>query len=469
MEQSVITVRFFNTASRQKETFEPLQDGIVSMYTCGPTVYNYAHIGNLRTFLFEDILRRTLEMLGFKVTQIMNLTDVEDKIIRAASERGVSIEEVTAPFIQAFFEDLSTLRMERAERYPRATEHIPQMIALVEQLLKRGYAYALEGSVYFDISKFPRYGHLSRVKAGEDRAFSRLQSDEYEKEQVTDFALWKAAKAGEPYWPSPFGPGRPGWHIECSAMSMAYLGGTFDIHTGGVDNMFPHHENEIAQSEAATGKPFVRYWLHSNHLMVEGERMAKSQGNFYTLRDLLAHGFNPLAIRFLLISTHYRNSLNFTFEGLHQAEKSVERLQDFYHRLQEYTPSPREEEIPSIAVAITRRDHEFRQAMADDLNISGALSALYGLMHDLNPPLLEGKLGKLDTAQAIQTIQGFDQVLALLQDKEEAEEWILQRIEERRAARARKDFATADRIRQELEAQGILLEDGPQVTRWRRK
>ncbi|MCX5971060.1 MAG: cysteine--tRNA ligase [Coprothermobacterota bacterium] len=465
-------IRLYNTATRQKETFEPLLPGRISMYTCGPTVYNFPHIGNWRTFLFEDLLRRTFELLGYKVTQVMNLTDVEDKIIRASLERSVPIEEITAPFIEAFFKDLDILRVERAEHYPRATGHIPQMIALIETLLAKGYAYKLDGSVYYAIDKFPRYGRLSRIKASEDRSYSRLVEDEYEKEQITDFALWKAAKEGEPAWPSPFGLGRPGWHIECSAMSMAYLGTTFDIHTGGIDNMFPHHENEIAQSEGATGQTFARVWLHSNHLMVDGQRMAKSRGNFYTLGDLLTQGFSPLAIRFLLLSTHYRNTLNFTLEGLRQAEHSVERLQDFYHRLQEYTPPVivgMEPAKAGILEGIRSHDLEFKHALADDLNISGALSATHGLMHEVNPLLLDGRLVADEAEAALVTLRDFDRVLVILEEKEQSEDWILEGIEERRAAREKKDFASADRIRGELEEKGILLEDGSQGTRWRRK
>ncbi len=465
-------IRLYNTATRQKETFEPLLPGRVSMYTCGPTVYNFPHIGNWRTFLFEDLLRRTFELLGYKVTQVMNLTDVEDKIIRASLERRVPIEEITAPFIEAFFKDLEILRVERAEHYPRATEHIPQMIALIETLLAKRYAYRLDGSVYYAIDKFPCYGRLSRIKASEDRSYSRLVEDEYEKEQITDFALWKAAKEGEPAWPSPFGRGRPGWHIECSAMSMAYLGTTFDIHTGGIDNMFPHHENEIAQSEGATGQTFARVWLHSNHLMVDGQRMAKSRGNFYTLGDLLTQRFSPLAIRFLLLSTHYRNTLNFTLEGLQQAEHSVERLQDFYHRLQEYTPSVivgMEPAKAGILEGIRSHDLEFKHALADDLNISGALSAIHGLMHEVNPLLLDGRLVADEAEAALATLRDFDRVLVILEEKEQSEDWILEGIEERRAAREKKDFASADRIRRELEEKGILLEDGSHGTRWRRK
>lgn len=460
-------VRLYNTYSRQKEGFTPLREGEVRIYTCGPTVYDFAHIGNYRTFLFEDLLRRTLQLFGYRVVQVMNLTDVDDKIIHAALTRSVSLETITAPFIKAFFEDLGTLNVEPAEYYPRATEHIPQMVCLIGILLEKGYAYRLGGSVYFDISKFPSYGNLSRTKASQNRAFSRLESDEYEKEEITDFALWKERKEGEPFWESPFGPGRPGWHIECSAMSMHYLGETLDIHTGGIDNMFPHHENEIAQSEAATGKTFVRYWLHASHLMVEGERMAKSKGNFYTLRDLLAKGFSPKAIRFLLTSTHYRTPLNFTFDGLEQAEKHVERIQDFLHRLQEYQGN--REDKPELPGILRQRENELWDSLADDLNVSGAHSALFSLMRDINPWLLSGSLSLHNVRSVIGVLRSFDQVLGLLEEKGEADEWILALIEERNQARKQRDFSRSDQIRDQLLQKGIVLEDTAQGTRWRKK
>ncbi len=459
-------IRFFSSYSRQKELFEPLETGHVCMYTCGPTVYDFVHIGNFRTFVFEDLLRRALKFLGFRVTQVMNITDIEDKIIKASREKGVSIQEHTAPYTAAFFEDLSLLNMERAEFYPKATEHIPLMIDLIQKLLDKGFAYRPGDSVYFDISKFPAYGKLSRIKPAKEREFSRLEADEYEKEETTDFVLWKGRREGEPYWESPFGPGRPGWHIECSAMSMHYLGETFDIHTGGVDNMFPHHENEIAQSEAATGRQFVRFWLHSNHLMVEGERMAKSKGNFYTLRDLLKKGYNGKAIRFLLLSTHYRNPLNFTFTALDQAGKNVERLQDFSFRLTEYRSNG--PDFLQLAQIFEERKREFAEALADDLNISGALAALFSFMRDLNPLLLEGKLSSDDAARALDLFRDLDRVLGVLEQKEEVEEGVLRLIEERAEARKNKDFTRADQIRRDLESRGILLEDTLQGTRWRK-
>ncbi|MHB8056130.1 MAG: cysteine--tRNA ligase, partial [Candidatus Aminicenantales bacterium] len=317
-------IRFHNTLSGQDEEFQPLAPGEVGVYTCGPTVYDLPHIGNFRAYVFEDLLLRFLRFSGYKVVQVMNLTDVDDKTIRGAKAAGVSLREYTEPFVRAFFAGLRTLRIEPAAVYPRATEHIPEMVAIIKGLLEKGVAYAKDGSIYFNIAKFPRYGRLSGIDLDDLRTTSRigarLESDEYEKESAHDFALWKAPKEGEPSWDTEIGPGRPGWHIECSAMSSKYLGPTFDIHCGGVDNIFPHHENEIAQSEAYFEKPFVRYWLHCHHLIVDGEKMAKSKGNFYSLRDLVeARGVDPSVLRMFLVSTHYRKVLNFTFEALDQA------------------------------------------------------------------------------------------------------------------------------------------------------
>ncbi|HSL84675.1 MAG TPA: cysteine--tRNA ligase, partial [Thermoanaerobaculia bacterium] len=310
---------FYDTMERRLVHLHPVEEGRVGLYTCGPTVYGHVHIGNLRTFLFEDLLRRALAYLGYRVTQVMNLTDVDDKIIAGAREAGLSIDEYTAPFIEAFFRDLDTLHAERVEHYPRATEHVPEMIALVERLLERGYAYQADGSVFFRIASDDDYGRLSRIDPSQVRRGERVAADEYDKEDARDFVLWKASKPGEPSWDSPWGPGRPGWHVECSAMSMKYLGETFDIHTGGVDNIFPHHENEIAQSESATGDTFVRHWLHAEHLLVDGQKMSKSLGNQYTLGELVERGADPRALRYLFLSVHYRQKLNFTFDSLEAA------------------------------------------------------------------------------------------------------------------------------------------------------
>ena len=334
-------LKFYNTALRQKETFVPLEGRHVRMYTCGPTVYNFAHIGNFRTYVFEDLLRRTLKFFGYQVTQVMNLTDVDDKTIKGAIANKVSLDAFTEPFKEAFFEDLKTLRIEPVEHYPAATDYIPEMIAMIEELLQKGIAYAGgDGSIYYAIQKFPRYGclshlHLEELQAG---ASERVANDEYEKDNVADFVLWKSydpERDGEIYWESPFGPGRPGWHLECSAMAMKILGETIDIHVGGIDNMFPHHENEIAQSEACSGKPFVKLWMHAEHLVVDHKKMSKSLGNFYTLRDLLAKGYTGTQVRYLLLQTHYKTQLNFTFQGLDGAKSALQRLNDFIQRLNE--------------------------------------------------------------------------------------------------------------------------------------
>ncbi|HRI89066.1 MAG TPA: cysteine--tRNA ligase, partial [Candidatus Hydrogenedentes bacterium] len=332
-------IRFFNTLTRTKEVFEPANPPHVGLYTCGPTVYNFAHIGNLRTFLFEDLLRRHLKYRGYEVNHVMNLTDVEDKIIRTCRETGESLKSLTGRYSQAFFEDLDTLGAERAEAYPAATDHVAEMVELIKKLRDNGHTYEVNGSIYFKLSTFPQYGQLSKFKMDELKsgASGRVDSDEYETEDARDFALWKAydENDGAVFWETELGKGRPGWHIECSCMSMKYLGESFDIHCGGIDNMFPHHENEIAQSEAATGKPFVKYWLHSAHLFVDGRKMSKSFGNFYTLRDLLEKGHDPKAIRWTLIATHYRQPSNFTFDALEAANESLRRIRDFRGRLGE--------------------------------------------------------------------------------------------------------------------------------------
>ena len=334
-------MRFFNTLGRELQEFTPIQPGKVRMYTCGPTVYNYAHIGNFRAYLFEDVLRRTLEYFGNQVTQVMNLTDVDDKTIRDSKAAGLKLQDFTRKYKDAFFDDLKTLRIEPAEHYPEATGHIQEMQRMIDILFKKGIAYQSDdGSVYFSIDKFPEYGKLARIDREQQRAGVRINSDEYEKDSVADFALWKAWSEpdGEVKWPSPWGDGRPGWHLECSAMSMKYLGKTFDIHTGGVDNMFPHHEDEIAQSEAANGCKFVNYWLHCEHLTVDNKKMSKSLGNFYTLRDLLAKGYTGAEVRWALIGTHYRSKLNFSFGLLDQSRNTLRKFSDFFRRLRELEP-----------------------------------------------------------------------------------------------------------------------------------
>jgi cysteinyl-tRNA synthetase len=440
------------------------------MYTCGPTVYNVVHIGNLRTFLFEDILRRHLKAKGLRVTQIMNLTDVDDKTIRGAAEAGLSLPDFTGKYADLFFRDIDRLRLERAERYPRATEHVPEMQEITAKLLERGHAYVADGSVYYRISTFPDYGKLSGIDLDQARRGDRVADDEYEKEDVKDFVLWKAAKPGEPSWPSPWGAGRPGWHIECSAMSSKYLGNHFDIHTGAVDNIFPHHENEIAQSEAATGEKFVDLWLHAEHLIVDGEKMAKSKGNFFTLDDVLARRDDPVAVRYLLLSVPYRKKLNFTWDALTGAAAALERIKSAVARLDDAarSGSPKSGAYPAADRSAKFRA-DFSAALDDDLNTAEALGVLFTFLRDVNAAQVDGSLDAPGAAAAAAAIRGADAVLGLLPPKDEALPAEIEAlIEARNAARGRRDFAESDRIRDELAARGIALEDGPAGTRWKR-
>ncbi len=469
-------IRFFNTLGRKVEIFRPSHAGEVRLYTCGPTVYDHSHIGNLRTFLFEDLLRRSLRFLGYTVTQAMNITDVDDKTIRAAAERGQTIEDYTATYIDSFFAALDTLHAERAEHYPRATRHLPEMIELIGQLIEGGYAYPSdEGSVFFRIAADSDYGRLSGIDLDSVRRGERVASDEYDKEDVRDFVLWKAAKSGEPSWDSPWGPGRPGWHLECSAMSMKYLGRSFDIHCGGVDNIFPHHENEIAQSESATGQPFVTTWLHSEHLVVEGEKMSKSLGNFYTLSQLLERGEDPRAIRYLFISKHYRQKLNFTFESLRAATAALRRVDELRFRLENAAESG----TPSAPLAGAREQllEDFSASLADDLNASAAMGAVFQFVKQVNKAIEEAALGEGDRDRVLTALARVDEVLAVLDpaDWQQAEAdtglsdtEIDRLVAERQEARQRRDFAAADAARDRLAAEGIVIEDTPQGPRWRR-
>jgi len=455
-------LRLYNTLSRKKEEFVPLKSGRAGLYTCGPTVYDYAHIGNYRTYIFEDILRRYLKHRGFDVFQVMNITDIEDKIIRDARAADLSIHEFTAKYTDSFFEDLDSLNIERAEEYPRATDYIDDMVQIIEKLMERGHAYRSDGGIYFRISSFAEYGALSGVDPAGIKAGARVASDEYEKEDVRDFALWKDRKEGEPFWPTSIGEGRPGWHIECSAMSMHHLGPHFDIHTGGVDNIFPHHENEIAQSRGATGDRFVNYWLHSEHLIVDGEKMSKSKGNFYTLRDLTARGFAPVAIRYLLLSVHYRKQLNFTLEGISHAGQAIARLRDFLQRM---TGTSYPEGSDTELEASSRRGREgFEAAMDDDLNTAGALGALFQMVREANAAADEGRMRQGNADLFAGEAQRMDRVLGVLDpaaaEEEAAFDEALQRlVQERASARAEKDFAKADIIRQEMCDAGFELED----------
>ncbi len=463
-----MALRFRNTLTRQKEEFHPIEAGKVRMYTCGPTVYYYAHIGNFRTYIFEDLLRRYLKYKGYEVTQVMNLTDVDDKTIRDSQAEGVSLNEFTQRYIDAFFKDLDTLGIERAEVYPRATEHIPEMVAIIKKLLEKGIAYEIDGNYYYKISAFPDYGKLANLDLAGLKPGARIATDEYEKDSVSDFALWKAwdAEDGDVFWETELGKGRPGWHIECSAMSMKYLGNHFDIHTGGVDNIFPHHENEIAQSEGATGEKFVNYWLHSEHLIVEGRKMSKSLGNFYTLHDLLEKGYSGLAVRYLLISTHYRQQLNFTFQGLDAAAKALERYNDFISNLEAYQGGTSDGSAEGI---IAKAKSGFEEALDDDLNISAALGVVFDFIRDINRLKAENKLSVEERNRALETIRAFDTVLNFTYSQEELDAEIEELIRKRTEARKNKDFALADKIRDDLLARGIILEDTPQGVKWKRK
>jgi cysteinyl-tRNA synthetase len=462
-------LRIYNTMSRRLEELEPLEPGHVRMYTCGPTVYDYAHIGNFRTYVWEDLLRRTLKLRGFRVTQVMNITDVEDKIIAKMAAAGLSLAQATEPYIDAFFEDLDTLNIERAEHYPRATEHLREMFELVQALQARGLTYESKGSLYFRISAFPPYGRLSNLENRQVLSGARVDSDEYEKDDARDFALWKGERPGEPGWDSPFGYGRPGWHLECSAMAMKYLGQSFDLHTGGVDNIFPHHENEIAQSEAATGRPFVKYWMHAAHLLVDSEKMSKSKGNFHTLRDLAQQGHNPRAIRLLLLSTHYRSQLNFTFSALSQATAELRRLDDLTQRLEREAPAG-EGDDAAFDGRLAREEREFADSLADDLNVSGALGALFRLVRETHVALDRGELPRGSRERLDAALRRIDGVVGVLERPEETvDAEIEELIRRREEARAARDFAEADRIRDLLRARDILLEDTPGGTVWKRR
>jgi len=476
-------IRFHNTLGGKIEAFTPQKSDGVRMYTCGPTVYDYAHIGNYRTFVFQDILRRFLKLRGFKMKHVMNLTDVDDRIIANSAAAGVSIRDYTEKYAQAFFDDCKTLSIEAPEHWIRATDHIDDMVKLIARLQEKSYTYPSEGSIYYRIAKFPHYGRLSNIDVAGIQAGARVDVDRYEKESARDFALWKAPKPGEHFWETPIGKGRPGWHIECSAMAMKYLGETLDIHTGGIDLAFPHHENEIAQSEGATGKPFVRYWMHAEHLLVEGEKMSKSLGNFFTLRDLFAKGYKPSALRFALASVPYRKQLNFTFDGLQQAASSVERLRNFAARLaQGKFPAGKQE---GMADRIAEAADEFDAGLSDDLNTARALAAAFDLLRETNIAMDKGDFRQGDVAAVQEFLANFDRVFAIMEDNDgeklralgfgpadsgpdDAE--IEKLIADRQAARQRRDFPASDRIRKELADRGILIEDSKDGSvRWKRK
>ena len=459
-------MRLHNTMSGQVEEFKPIEVGHVRMYTCGPTVHDYSHIGNFRTFLFEDLLRRVLLQQGYRVTQVMNLTDVEDRIIKKAAEHGQTIDEFTEKYIEAFFEDLDTLRIERAEHYPRATEHIFEMVSLIDLLNEKGHTYVSDGSTYFRIATFPRYGELAHLDHAGLKAGARVDVDEYGKDDPRDFVLWKARKPGEQSWETPLGIGRPGWHIECSAMSMKYLGESFDIHTGGVDNIFPHHENEIAQSEAATGKPFARYWMHAQHLQdAVGEKMSKRLKNFTTIRDLVAEGYQPRAIRYaLLTGAHYRSPLAFSPELLKAADSAVKRLDEFAVRLGP-TPHPDPPPQGGRELEVVRR---WDDALRDDLNLPAAVGHLFEFIKTFNTRLESGKTTPEERAGAMAMLRHANSILDVVEFPEVVDGEVERLIAERQAARDRRDFARADEIRQQLLGMGIQLDDTKDGTRWKR-
>jgi cysteinyl-tRNA synthetase len=519
----------FNTLGRRLAPLRPLVPGQVRIYGCGPTVYNDIHIGNLRSFLVQDLLRRVLRHLGFAVTQVMNLTDVDDKTIQGAQAAGKSLADYTAPFIRSFMADLEAFHIERVERYPRATEHIAEILELIGRLVERGVAYESEGSVFFSIARFPGYGRLSGFDLDQMRRGERVASDEYGKEDVRDFVLWKAAKPGEPAWESPWGPGRPGWHVECSAMSMKYLGETFDVHCGGVDLIFPHHENEIAQSEAATGKPFVQTWLHSEHLIVDGQKMSKSLGNQFTLKDLLARGASARALRYLFLSVHYRQKLNFTFQALDGAAGALRRIDEMRFRLRHASeraelPALADPSPPPVGAAIAALRRDFAAGLADDLNVSASLAALFGFVKEVNVAIEGERLVAGDKARIEAALAEADEVLGVLdagawtavpaasaaaeaaevpeasagaattgkgegegegqtgaageaggtveaaKAAEAAEVTEIERlVRERDEARRRRDFAAADQLRKELAGRGIVVEDTPHGARWKRR
>jgi cysteinyl-tRNA synthetase len=465
-----MALRFYNTLTQQVEPFAPLHDNVVRMYTCGPTVYNFVHIGNLRTFTFQDILRRWLHAHGYQLDHVMNITDVEDKIIRNAAAENKSIAEYTAVYTQAFLDDIATLRLQEPERWVKATDHIDDMAEAIEKLRDRGFTYVSEGSVYYRIANFPSYGKLSHNDFSGIRAGARVDVDEYDKADARDFVLWKAQKDGEPAWQTPLGPGRPGWHIECSVMAMKYLGETLDIHTGGVDLTFPHHENEIAQSEALTGKPFVRFWLHAEHLSIDSQKMSKSLGNFYTLRDLLGMGYTPEVIRYQLAAVPYRKKLNFTFDGLKAAATSIERLRNYKRRLETAKLADgTNEKLVDRAVAATKA---FDEALDDDLNTAEALAAAFEYVRDTNTAMDAGEFLAGNTPGAFEFLTRFDSVFDVLKPSAIADGLsdadIEAKIAERNAAKKTKDFARADQVRQDLAAVGIILEDTKEGVRWKR-
>jgi cysteinyl-tRNA synthetase len=470
-----MALRFYNTLTQELEPFRPQKDNTVRMYTCGPTVYNFVHIGNFRTFTFQDLLRRWLRYRGFALDHVMNITDVDDKIILNAAKEHKSIEDYTAVYTRAFFEDAAALRLEQPEHVAAATKHIAEMVEAIERLATCGATYTNEGSTYFRISTFPGYGKLSHNDFSGIRAGARVDVDEYDKADARDFVLWKGRKGDEPYWPTPFGDGRPGWHIECSAMAMSYLGETLDIHAGGVDLIFPHHENEIAQSESITGKPFAKFWLHSEHLQIESQKMSKSLGNFYTLRDLLELEYPPEAIRYLLASVPYRKKLNFTFEGLKAAQRSIERIRDFELRVSSARLAPGSN--LAIAARSAEAIRQFEDAMDDDLNTAEAMAAVFEYVRALNIALDDDQIQEENRWDVARVLEVFDTVFDVLKPGDMPDHAVEDLsstdieglIDERNQAKKARNFKRSDEIRNQLLEKGIVLEDTKDGVRWKRK
>jgi cysteinyl-tRNA synthetase len=463
-------LKLTDTLTGKLQEFQPLEGNHVRMYACGPTVYDFAHIGNFRTYVYEDILRRWLRFKGYQLTHVMNITDVDDKTIRdSKANEPAQLRAYTDKFTHSFFEDCLALSIERPDKVVNATDHIPDMVQLIQKLVESGHAYEKDGSYYFKISTYPKYGQLAKLDFDGMKIGASVDVDEYEKEDVRDFALWKAPKDGEPYWDTPIGKGRPGWHIECSAMSMRYLGSPFDIHCGGVDNIFPHHENEIAQSECATGKPFVRLWLHGEHLMVNGEKMAKSKGNFFTLRDLLGKGDLPRAIRYTLASVPYRKPLNFTSESVQQSQSAIERLEEFLLRFE--TDTFREGVNERVEEACRTAHDKFVAGLDDDLNTAGALGAVFEFVRQGNTAIGEGSLCLGNVASISTLFDDFQAIFPVLKDptRQILDSQIEALIAERDQARRERNFRRADEIRDQLLAQGIILEDTRAGLRWKRK
>ncbi|WP_288550111.1 cysteine--tRNA ligase [Brachyspira pilosicoli] len=468
-------IKFYNSLTRQKEEFKPMNEKEVGMYSCGPTVYNYAHIGNFRAYIFSDLVRRVLEDYGYNVKLVMNLTDVDDKTIRNSKENHISLSEYTKKYKEAFFEDIKTLRIKPATVNPSATEHINEMIDIIKLLEKNGHTYEADGSIYFKISTFPEYGELANLDKQElkEGASGRVSSDEYDKENASDFVLWKAytEEDGDVYWDSPFGKGRPGWHIECSAMSCKYLGKHFDIHTGGVDNKFPHHENEIAQNEAAFNEKFVNYWLHCEHLIVDGEKMSKSKGNFYTLRDLLNKGLSAEAIRYSLMNSHYRKQLNFTIEGINQSQSAIDRVNDLIFRLKDVNKTDADDS--AVMKELEEANKNFFESIYDDLNVSEALGVFFSFIKSINISFDSINVSSRDAIiKFIERVNNIINCFNMNGEKDiesSEEEKINKLIEERTLAKKEKNYKRADEIRDELNSMGIEIMDTPNGVRWKRK